>query len=743
MNREHILAILYDLTMVIGSETKTRPLLTKTLQRLLYHTSFPTGVVLLTAQDSGSAPSYQIITAVGDFGLAEQIGQSITLPPNLTQGEAELLADSDLPAALPCARRTHRACLRLPLPGHGVILLLAERAPHSELPLTRIFQPVLANLSRAIVLCRNSESYINLLASERDQARIALGESEERFLRLGQAAPDAIVMLDEEGRVTYWNPAAERLFGFTTAEIHGQDAHSLIMPAHYLQRFQQGFSHFRRTGHGPIIGQAVEMQGRRKDGSEFPLELSISSLQYHGRWHAIGILRDVTARKEAEQQIEHLAFYDGLTTLPNRRLLLDRLRLARAECLQDGSHGALVFIDLDNFKLLNDTSGHEAGNQLLREVAQRLLKCAGETNSVARPGADEFVVLLRNLSSHEPDAATQAKILGETIMERLNQPYLLDGRSHHSTPSVGITLFGQGVETEEELLKQADIAMYQAKAAGRNTLRFFDPDMQAALAARADLENALRAALEKNELILHYQAQVGVDERISGAEALIRWLRPGHGLISPNQFIPLAEETGLILPLGIWVLRAACQQLQRWSTDARTQELCLAINVSARQFRHPNFVSQVQFALASSGAPASRLKLELTESLVLDDVDDTIRKMRALRTVGVHFSMDDFGTGYSSLAYLTRLPLDQLKIDQSFVRKLPGSPGDAAVVQTIISLTHGLNLRVIAEGVETEAQRRFLERCGCNHWQGYLFSTPEPLAEFEKRLGIIPQETLQ
>lgn len=444
----------------------------------------------------------------------------------------------------------------------------------------------------------------------------------------------------------------------------------------------------------------------------------------------IGALRTRAERTKAEQRIEHLAFYDPLTELPNRRLLMDRLRQAMSGSMRSQQTCALLFVDLDNFKMLNDTCGHDVGDQLLTEVARRLTTCIREGDTISRLGGDEFVVMLVGLSEHASEAAAQAKAIGEKVLSTLNQPYAIGGQVRHSTASIGATLFMGNESSVDEPLKQADIAMYQAKSAGRNTLRFFDPDMQAALAARAELEAALRQGIDQRQFVLHYQAQVRGRYNIVGAEALIRWHHPTHGLVAPDQFIPLAEETGLILPIGQWVLEEACTQLASWAHDPRYRDLHLAVNVSARQFRQEDFVDQVRNALERAGAPATHLKLELTESLVLDNITDSINKMHVLKKLGVNFSMDDFGTGYSSLSYLTRLPLHQLKIDQSFVHNLPDSQNDAVVAQAIITLANSLGLEVIAEGVETEAQRQFLDQHGCPICQGYLFSKPVPTDQF-------------
>ena len=446
----------------------------------------------------------------------------------------------------------------------------------------------------------------------------------------------------------------------------------------------------------------------------------------------IFLARDITSRKTAADQIQHLAFYDPLTLLPNRRLLLDRLGQVLASSTRTKRSGALLFIDLDNFKDLNDTLGHNIGDLLLQQVSKRVAASLREGDTVARLGGDEFVVMLQDLSENPQEAATQAEAVGEKILNNLNHAYQLSGLEHRSTASIGIALFGDRKATIDELLKRADLAMYQAKAAGRNTLRFFEPNMQAVISARTALETALREALLKGQFVLHYQAQVVGEGRLAGVEALVRWRHPDRGMIPPFEFIPLAEETGLILSLGQWVLETACAQLAIWAARPEMAHLTIAVNVSARQFHHRDFVDQVLAVLDYSGAKPERLKLELTESLMLHNVEDIIAKMTALKAEGVGFAMDDFGTGYSSLSYLKRLPLDQLKIDQGFVRDILTDLNDAAIAKMVVALADSMGLAVIAEGVETAAQRDFLAQNGCHGFQGYLFSRPLPLEEFEE-----------
>ena len=452
-------------------------------------------------------------------------------------------------------------------------------------------------------------------------------------------------------------------------------------------------------------------------------------------WYLNRLAQARRALAESKAEIEQLAFFDPLSGLPNRRLLMDRLQHALATSARSADFGALLFLDLDHFKTLNDTLGHNVGDLLLQEVALRLKACVREEDTVARLGGDEFVILLENLADRSHDAAAQARRIGEKILSKLNERYLLGTHDYRNTPSIGATLFGGANLTASDLLKQADIAMYQVKSLGRNDLCFFDPQMQADITARAQLENDLRAALSGQQFELHYQPQVTLAGQVVGAEVLIRWRHPLRGMVSPAEFIPAAEDSELILPIGQWVLTTACEQLARWQVSPAYSALQLSVNVSARQFRQASFVADVASVLRDTGIRADRLKLELTESLVLDNVDDTIAKMGQLKVMGVHFSVDDFGTGHSSLSYLTRLPLDQLKIDQSFVRNIGIKPTDGVIVQTIIGMARNLGLEVIAEGVETQAQKDFLALHGCTVYQGYLLGRPTPLPAFEALLA--------
>jgi diguanylate cyclase (GGDEF)-like protein len=438
-------------------------------------------------------------------------------------------------------------------------------------------------------------------------------------------------------------------------------------------------------------------------------------------------------RKIVDQEINLLAFYDPLTNLPNRRLLLDRLKQVVASSARSRKYGALLCIDLDNFKDLNDNLGHQTGDLLLQQVAQRLTESIREGDTVARLGGDEFLVILKDLSEDPYEAAAQAEAVGKKILDALTLTYRLEDYEYHSTSSIGVTLFANHQGSYDELLKRADLAMYEAKASGRNAVRFFDPKMAAAVSARAIMDASLRDAVLKDQFRLHYQAQVDGSGQLTGVEALIRWEHPEQGLVLPLNFISMAEDSGLILPLGRWVIETACAQLAIWASQPDMAHLSIAVNVSARQFHHPDFAEHVLEVLKKTAAPPQKLKLELTESLLLNDVEDVIAKMTLLKSHGVTFSLDDFGTGYSSLAYLKRLPLDQLKIDRSFVRDVLTDSNDASIARSIVTLAQSLGLAVIAEGVETEAQRDFLAKSGCHAYQGYYFGRPLPIEGFERK----------
>jgi diguanylate cyclase (GGDEF)-like protein len=458
--------------------------------------------------------------------------------------------------------------------------------------------------------------------------------------------------------------------------------------------------------------------------------MSASVVEIDGVPCILSITRDISAAKAAENTIRSLAFYDPLTGLPNRRHLTERLRQPLDTSARSGRSHALLLVDLDLFKTLNDTLGHQTGDLLLQEVARRIVACAHEADTVCRLGGDEFVVVLKELSKVAEEAAAQAQAVGEKILAAIEQPCLLEDHECLSTASIGIAVFGDWQDSTDEILQQAEIALYQAKAAGRNTMRFFSPALQAAVNTRAALEEDLRQGIKAKQLLLYYQPQVERG-RLTGAEALVRWKHPRRGIVPPNDFIPLAEESRLILPLGDWVLEAACAQIALWAGRKETAHLSVAVNISALQFRQPSFVEQALATLSRTGANPGNLRLELTESMLVDNLEDIIAKMTELKSHGLRFSLDDFGTGYSSLSYLKRLPLNRLKIDRSFVRDMLVDATSGAIAQTILSLGRAMGIAVIAEGVETEEQRGYLAGLGCYSFQGFLFSRPLPLEKFE------------
>ncbi len=554
-------------------------------------------------------------------------------------------------------------------------------------------------------------------------------QQEMRIAAAAFESQQAMMITDASSVILRVNRAFTDLTGYAAEEAVGQTPRMLGSGRQNESFYQAMWETLERTG-----SWQGEIWDRRKNGEIFPKWLSISVVKDGaGRvTHYVGSHSDISERKKAEERINELAFFDQLTGLPNRTLLLDRMKQAMVASSRSGSYCALLFIDLDNFKTLNDTQGHEIGDLLLKLVAQRLTQCVREGDTVARLGGDEFLVVLAGLGASKEDAAKDIETITDKIPAALNQSYQFGNAPFHCTASIGVTLFKGDLASIDDLMKQADIAMYKAKEAGRNSVRFYDPTLEAAVQERVALEADLRLAIAENQFLVYYQAQVDAGDHCMGAEALIRWQHPQRGMVSPADFIPLAEETGLILPLGHWVLRTVCGQLAAWATRPELAHLAVAVNISAHQFHQADFVDQVLAVLKNTGANPLRLKLELTESLLVANVEDVIFKMRMLKSVGVGFSLDDFGTGYSSLAYLSRLPLDQLKIDRSFVMNIETDDSAVVICAATISLAHNLKLMVVAEGVETEAQRYFLTAVHhCDLIQGYLTSRPLPVAAFE------------
>ena len=546
---------------------------------------------------------------------------------------------------------------------------------------------------------------------------------------------EAIMITDANVNIIRVNSAFTELTGYSAEEVIGKNPRLLSSGRQSKEFYADLWQELKRSG-----TWSGEMWDRRKDGSVYPKSLTITAVKEESGELAgyVGIFNDITERKHAEEEIRYLAFYDALTKLPNRRLLLDRLHSALSASVRSNQYGAVLFLDLDRFKTINDTLGHNYGDLLLVEVALRIQACVREVDTVSRLGGDEFVILVEELGTDEKSALQKVALIAEKIRASLVAPYQIIGHEVHSSPSIGVSLYCDNDETVEDLLKHADLAMYQAKDSGRNMVRFFDPDMQEAVEARAELEADLRRAVNGNQLQLHYQIQIDSEFRPLGAEALVRWHHPKRGMVPPAQFIPIAEENSLILDVGNWVLDTACRQLAEWSKKELTRELILAVNVSGQQFRMHDFVDNIAAYVRAHRIDPSRLKLELTESVVLSDVADVVAKMHAIKALGVRLSMDDFGTGYSSLSYLKKLPLDQIKIDQSFVRDITTDMNDAVMVQTIIGLAKNFRLNVIAEGVETMEQYEFLKENGCMAYQGYLFSKPLPIKDFAKLLAELP-----
>ncbi len=579
-------------------------------------------------------------------------------------------------------------------------------------------------------LSKNSKSGVALHVVLHDITGRKKAQSDLAIAAIAFESQNGIIITDTKGIILRTNQAFSRITGFNAEESIGKNLALLKSGRHDEVFYERMWSMLKTQGHWQ-----GEIWNKRKNGDIYTELLTITVVKNEGGviTNYVGNFSDITEDKEAEAAIHRLAYYDALTGLPNRRLLQDRITQAIAASARSEAYGAVLFVDVDHFKTLNDTRGHSVGDLLLMDVAQRLRANVRQSDTVGRQGGDEFVILLDNLSCEMSEAATMAQQLGEKLRATMEKPFNLNGVEYNCKISVGISLLTKD-DALEDLLKHADLALYKAKDAGRNTLRFFDPVMQKELEFRIALESELNLAILEEQFCLYYQPQVDDKGHVKSVEALIRWHHPKRGLVLPNDFISLAEDTGLILTIGKWVMKTACSQLKQWEKHPHTSALKIAVNVSVKEFRQSDYVAQVEHIIKASGINPLLLKLELTESIVVENMENTIEKMNALKQLGITFSMDDFGTGFSSLSYLAQLPLSQLKIDKSFVNNVPGRKNDEMITRTIITMGRGLEMNVIAEGVEMQAQREFLEANGCTAYQGYLYSRPLPIIELEEFL---------
>lgn len=664
--------------------------------------AFYSAAVIGSEIDMGTSPC-GIAAFTGELVVVEDM----TTHPNYTSYQ-ELAAQAELNLSSFWSQPIHSAS--------GKVLGTVTVFHH------KIYTPTLSDIAQI-----GQSANLASIAIARKQAQMELKIAATVF-----ESQEGMLVTDANSIILRVNQAFTNITGYSNQDVIGQTPRILNSGKQTKDFYTSMWNCLNKSGYWE-----GEIWNRRKNGEIYPEHLTITAVKdaHDNVSNYVATLTDITMSKAASEEIKSLAFYDFLTKLPNRRLLLDRLNQALASSARSGLRGALLFLDLDHFKTLNDTLGHDVGDLLLQQVAERLTACIREGDTTARLGGDEFVVLLEDLNADIAEVATQTKNIGNKILASLSEPYQLAAHEYHCTISMGVALFNNHDISVEELLKQADIAMYQAKAEGRNTLRFFDPVMQQAINLRSEIERELHNAITLQQFELYYQVQVDSTNRPIGAEALIRWRHPQRGMISPFEFISLAEETNLILPIGSWVLDTACAQLKVWQQQPHTRHLSLSINVSAKQFYQASFASEV-FAMTQKHAiNPMLLNLELTEGMLIENIEQIITTMHALQTIGVRFELDDFGTGYSSLQYLKKLPLYQLKIDQSFVKDLATDSNDQAIVRTIIAMANSMNLDVIAEGVETEAQLASLKEYGCTKYQGYLFGKPLPNKEFEQSLN--------
>jgi len=724
--QQQVLPVLYEMARVIGEEVNLDALLTRTLQRLLYFTSFPAGFICLNLPPQDTADSDMIAirldAAVGDFALLDCVGKRLDIPVALLRGQTERNEDdAELLSWLPGKAERYRAFLRLPIDHAGVIILLAPQLPDSTMPLTQMFQPVMAQLAKAIVLCRSHDAYTGNLIAERDN----MGQQRDLLTAVFDSSYVGMMIVDAAtATITTVNPAFTTITGYTPEEVLGQNPRLLSSARHDRSFYQTLWRDIGNDGYWQ-----GEIWNRRKSGQVYPEWLTISAVR--GRsgdlTHYVGIFSDLSERKAMEQRADFLAHHDPLTGLPNRALLRDRCVQALTYAARNNKNLALLLLDINNFKSINDTFGHPVGDKLLQTVAIRLRDNLRIIDTLCHSGGDEFVILLTDVSG-----SGEAADIAQSLSGSLSGAIDIAGHTLNISASIGISLYPADGGDFDTLLKHADIAMYHAKNEGE-ALSFFMEHMNRSTIARFELESDLRHAVERAEFVLHYQPVIDLESGvITGAEALIRWNSQARGLVQPGDFIPMTEETGMVVAMGAWALREACRQTQEWRQAGH--EMAIAVNLSAVQIKRDDLVQTVSQALSASGLPPGCLELELTETVLIQDGAHTVEVLRQLKALGVRLALDDFGTGYSSLSYLKRLAVDKLKIDQSFVRDMENDEDVAAIVRAVLHMGNDLRLKTTAEGIENKEQAGLLKHWGCLLGQGYYFSRPVPTNEFRRLL---------
>ena len=573
---------------------------------------------------------------------------------------------------------------------------------------------------------------ISVMQSKRNRAETALLNNDTKLCSVINGALDGIVTIDETGALVEFNPAAERIFGYTKNEVMGKKLSEIMIPPALRKAHETKHREFVLTGKKNIFDRRIELTAMRADGTEFPVELTLTSLQSDGTTLVTGFIRDISVQKKAQQEIENFAYYDALTCLPNRRLLIDRFQHAIATSKRSKAYCALIFLDLDSFKSLNDTKGHDAGDQVLVEIARRVQRTIRAGDTVARLSGDEFIIIIEDLDVDQNIAYKQVCEVAKKLLLAINEPCQLAMFEFQASASMGLTLFNNEEFSFEEHLRHADTAMYQSKQAGRNTYRFYDHVTQGNIERSFAIESSLQETLKQNAFYLHYQSIVDADQKVIAAEVLLRWTHPVLGNISPAEFIPIAEKNNQIIKIGHWVLQQACWQLKAWESSPKLSKIRLSVNISAKQFLYINFIQELRDIITDTRINPDFLKLELTETAVIDNIEDVINKIKVLNEIGVRIALDDFGMGHSALVYLKKLPLTQIKIDRSFVNDVLTDSNDAAIIQMILAIGKTIQCNIVAEGVERLEQFEILKKFGCRYFQGFYFSRPINIEDFEK-----------